>query len=148
MNRKGVTLIELVVVLVIIGIGAILIAPNISAWLPNYKLRSAARDIVSTMRTAQTKAVSRNLDYKVSFTQNADGSGSYILQYNTGGNWVSEGIIQQIPSGITIDSITFPGNNAQFNNNYTASSGSITLKNNKAKKTISVTTSTGKIKIQ
>ena len=148
MNRKGVTLIELIVVMVIIGIGALLVAPNIGAWLPNYKLRSATRDIVSTMRTAQVKAVSRNLDYEVSFTKNADGSGSYILQYNTGGSWVAEGITQQIPSGITIDAITFPGNNAQFNNNYTASSGSITLKNNKAKKKISVTTSTGKIKIE
>jgi prepilin-type N-terminal cleavage/methylation domain-containing protein len=148
-NRKGVTLIELIVVMVIIGIGALLIAPNISAWLPNYKLRSATRDIVSTMRTAQMKAVSRNLDYEVSFTQNVDGSGSYILKYNTGGSWVIEGkTTNKFPSGITIDAISFPGNNAQFNKNYTASAGSITLKNNKAKKKISVTTSTGKIKIE
>jgi len=46
MNRKGVTLIELIVVMVIIAIGAVLLAPNIGAWLPNYRLRSATRDIV------------------------------------------------------------------------------------------------------
>jgi prepilin-type N-terminal cleavage/methylation domain-containing protein len=78
MNKKGVTLIELIVVMVIIGIGAVLFAPNIGAFLPSYRLRSAARDIVSTMRTAQMKAVSTNLNYRVSFTKTPP---TYTLQY-------------------------------------------------------------------
>jgi len=44
--------------MVIVAIGAVLMVPNIGAWLPNYRLRSATRDIVSTLRIAQTKAVS------------------------------------------------------------------------------------------
>jgi len=148
-NRKGVTLIELIVVMVIIAIAALLMAPNINAWLSNYRLRSATRDIVSTMRTAQMKAVSRNLEYEVSFTQNADGSGSYILKYNTGGNWVDEGISQKILTGVTIAAINFPGNNAQFNTNFTASAGNITLVNSKGTtRKITLTTSTGRIKIE
>ena len=67
MNKKGVTLIELVVVFVIIAIGAVLLVPNIGGWLPNYRLRSATRDIVSTLRTAQMKAVSTNTQYRVDF---------------------------------------------------------------------------------
>ena len=59
-NKKGITLIELVVVMIIIAIGAVLLVPNIGGWLPNYRLRSATRDIVSTLRTAQMKAVSSN----------------------------------------------------------------------------------------
>jgi len=66
-NKKGITLIELVVVMIIIAIGAVLLVPNIGGWLPNYRLRSATRDIVSTLRTAQMKAVSSNLEYRVSF---------------------------------------------------------------------------------
>ena len=65
MNDKGVTLIELVVVFVIIAIGAVMLIPNIGTWLPNYRLRSAARDIVSTMRTAQMRAISNNIQYRV-----------------------------------------------------------------------------------
>ena len=149
MDKKGFTLTELIVVMVIIAIGALLMAPNIGPMLTNYRLRTASRDIVSTMRTAQMKAVSRNLEYEVSFTQNADGSGSYILKYHTGGNWVDEGIAQEILKGVTISGITFPGNNAQFNTNSTASGGSITLINTRGTKSkITVTTSTGRIKIE
>jgi prepilin-type N-terminal cleavage/methylation domain-containing protein len=67
MNKKGITLIELIVVMVIIAIGAALMMPNIGGWLPNYRLRSATRDIVSTMKTAQMKAVSNNTPYGVAF---------------------------------------------------------------------------------
>jgi len=48
-NHKGITLIELVVVMVIIAIGAVLLVLNIGAWLPNYRVRSGARDVVSTL---------------------------------------------------------------------------------------------------
>ena len=67
MNKKGVTLIELIVVFVIIAIGAVLMVPNLSPWMANYRLRSATRDITSTLRVAQMKAVSNNLNYQVLF---------------------------------------------------------------------------------
>lgn len=145
MNRKGVTLIELIVVMVIIAIGAVLMAPGIGAWLPNYRLRSATRDIVSTMRTAQMKAVSTNMEYRVFFDS---GVKTYTLQRNSGG-WQADGAAQALPSGIGFSAINFGGNNAQFNSNSTASGGSIILINNKGtSKTITLTTSTGRIKIE
>ncbi len=152
MNKKGVTLIELVVVFVIIAIGAVLLAPNIGAWLPNYRLRSATRDIASTMRTAQMKAVSTNTAYRVSF--NNPVAGSYVLQRNTGGVgvYVDEGVPQTLPTGIVIIGITFPlsggWNNAEFNTNSTSSTGSITLQNTKGtQKNITLTPATGRVKI-
>jgi len=71
MSKKGVTLIELVVVLVIIAIGAVLLVPNIGGFLSNYRLRSATRDVVSNMRTAQMRAVSTNTPYGVGFSASA-----------------------------------------------------------------------------
>jgi type II secretory pathway pseudopilin PulG len=131
--------------MVIIAIGALLMAPNIGPMLTNYRLRTASRDIVSTMRTAQMKAVSTNMEYRVSFDLNAQ---TYILQRNTGG-WQSEGVTQSLPTGIQISAIFFPGNNAQFNTNSTASTGSLTLRNSKGRTTrITVTASTGRIKIE
>ena len=120
MHKKGVTLIELIVVIVIIGILGAFLAPNIGAWLPNYRLRGAARDIVSTMRTAQMKAVSTNLIYRVSFTLPS----SYVLQYiDTGGTLRTEGVAQTLPSGVSISAINITGSNAVFNPNSTSSSG-------------------------
>ena len=143
-NKKGVTLLELIIVFIIIGIGAALLTPNIGAWLPNYRLRSAARDITSTMRTAQLKAVSTNMEYRVFFPN----ASSYVLQRNTGG-FIDEGAPQSIPNGISIDLSNLPGNNAQFNPNSTCSIGSVTLKNAKGRqKTITLTPATGRVKLE
>jgi prepilin-type N-terminal cleavage/methylation domain-containing protein len=144
-NKKGVTLIELIVVMVIIAIGAVLMAPNMGTWMANYRLRSTTRDIVSTMRTAQMKAVSTNMQYRVSFDTVAK---TYILERNSGG-WQPDGAIQTLPTGIQISAITFPGDNAEFNPNSTSSSGSITLLNPKnTVRKITLTSSTGRVKIE
>jgi prepilin-type N-terminal cleavage/methylation domain-containing protein len=152
MNKKGVTLIELLVVLVIIAIGATLMVPSIGPWMSNYRLRSATRDVVSTMRTAQMKAISTSLTYQVLFTP-AGSPTSYILQYlTTAGIAIDDGVAQNLPSGVSIPVITFPGSIALFNSNSTATAGSLTLKGTRGAKiigtkTITVTPSTGRCTI-
>jgi len=145
MNKKGVTLLELIIVMVIIAIGATLVAPNIGQWLQHYRLRSATRDIVSTMRTAQMKAVSTNREYRVSLNGTTE---SYILQYkNTMGNWLDEGVTQTLPKGIEINGDAVF--NAEFNPNSTSSSGSVTLRNTKgSERRIVLTAATGRIRIE
>ena len=142
MNKKGVTLIELIVVIVIIAIGAVLIAPNIGAWLPNYRLRSAARDIASTLRTAQMRAVSNNVDYQVFFA-----GSSFILRRNSLGMPVPEGATQTLPTGI---SIVLPVNNPlTFSPNSSSNGGTVTLTNTKgSQRAITILPSTGRIAIQ
>lgn len=143
-NQKGVTIIELVVVFVIIAIGAVLTVPSINAWIPNYRLRSATRDIVSVMRIAQMKAVANNLQYRLSFIP----PDSYVIQYQTtGGTWIDDGEMKKLPSGIQLNT-TF-GNNISFLPNSTSTGGSIVLKNPKGStKTIQILASTGRIKIE
>jgi prepilin-type N-terminal cleavage/methylation domain-containing protein len=146
MNRKGITLIELIVVMVIIAIGAVLMAPNIGGWLPNYRLRSATRDITSTMRVAQMKAVSNNIQYRVNLDDGVLGAGNFILQYNSGGVWINEGALQTLPSGIIISAITIPAKHAEFNANSTSSTGSLTLQNTKgSQRRITLTPATGRV---
>ena len=148
MNKKGVTLLELIVVMVIIAIAAALAVPNIAAWLPNYRLRTATRDIVSTMRTAQMKAVTTNVEYGVQFYP-ADGT--YITQHRTtAGLWVDDGdgVRQKIPSGILFHEITLAGNRAEFNPNSTSTSGSVTLRNKRdTEKKIVLFPATGRIRV-
>lgn len=145
MNKKGGTLIELIVVMVIIAIGAVLAIPSVGPWLTNYRLKSATRDIASLMRTAQMKAVSTNMEHDVYFSDNY----SYILRKNSGG-WINEGVAKSLPSGITVSNITFSGRKVEFNPNSTASSGSVTLKviGKETQKRIYVLAATGRIKIE
>jgi prepilin-type N-terminal cleavage/methylation domain-containing protein len=142
MNKKGVTLIELVIVMVIIAIGAVLAAPNIGGFLPHYRLRSATRDIVSTMRTAQMKAVSTNMEHRVSFT--IGNPGSYILQRNSAG-WVDDGARQTLPTGV---GITFSTSNFEFNPDSTSSSANLTLTNSKNSTKKIVLSSMGRIRVE
>jgi prepilin-type N-terminal cleavage/methylation domain-containing protein len=146
MSKKGVTLLELIIVMVIIAIGATLLVPAIGAWIPTYRLRGATRDVVSTLRTAQMRAISINTDYRVRFPD----ATSYILEYRTTSAtnpWVAEGSQQNLPTGITFTSFP-PGSRFLFNPNSTASTGSLTLTNTKgSSRTISLTTSTGRIRV-
>ena len=150
MNHRGITLIELAVVFIIIAIGAVLLVPNIAAWLPNYRLRSATRDIVSTMRTAQIRAVSNNIQYRVNFNATEIGAAnSYILQRNTGGVWINDGALQTLPAGITVNIDQLPAGRAVFNLNATSTAGSVTLQNAKgAQRRITLTSATGRARIE
>jgi prepilin-type N-terminal cleavage/methylation domain-containing protein len=146
--QKGVTLIELIIVFVIIAIGATLLVPGISAWLPNYRLRSATRDVVSALRTAQMKAVSTNTVYGVAFDVNA------CQLYRSSGGLQPEGGSINLPSGVQFNNITFPINTtlnkrfAQFNPDSTSSIGGVTLQNTKgSQRRITVTAATGRVNI-
>jgi len=149
MNQKGITIIELVVVMVIIAIGAVLLVPNIGTWLPNYRLRSATRDVVSTLRTAQMKAVSTNSPYGVGFDANS------CQLYRSSGGLIPEGGPVNLPSGVQFNNNTFPVNGAlgkpfaQFNPNSTSSPGGVSLLNIKGtQKRITLTTATGRVRIE
>ena len=145
MNKNGITLMELIVVMAIIALGAVLMVPNIGAWLPNYRLRTATRDIVSTMRLAQMKAVSTNMSYAVTFDE---GNNTYVVQYQTTAGLKDDGVMQNLPTGITMTA-DFEGlNSAVFNPNSTASSGALRLQNSKGgQKTVTLFSTTGRVKI-
>jgi len=151
MNKRGVTLIELVVVFAIIAIGAVLMVPNMGPWIQSYRLRSATRDIVSTLRTAQMKAVSINLDHRVSFTEGTGNAGSYVLERNTGGvNWIQEGEFKTLPTGIKLTT-NFPSERVVFKPNSQVEQGGKVLLEYPPKsssRTINVSVSTGRIAIE
>ena len=67
-NREsGFTIIELMVVIAIIGIMATIAIPAFSTWLPNYRLKSAARDLYSNMQKAKIGAIKSNSNWAVVF---------------------------------------------------------------------------------
>jgi prepilin-type N-terminal cleavage/methylation domain-containing protein len=63
---KGVTLIELIIVLTIVAIGAAIAAPNINGWMARSKLNAEARNVYSVFQLARSEAIKRNQNVAVS----------------------------------------------------------------------------------
>jgi len=123
-NQSGVTLIEVVVVIALLGILAGFAYPNFKSWIPNYKLKAAARDLVSNFQRAKMEAVKRNKWVVVSFTPGTYSSSGMVGSYQifvddgTGGgtarNFTRDGselIITQIimPKYVTLYAASFSG---------------------------------------
>lgn len=75
---RGFTLIELMIVIVVVAIGAALAAPSFRETIANYRVRGGAESIVNGLNYARAEAVRRN--GSVTFTLNASGSGWSVDQ--------------------------------------------------------------------
>lgn len=73
-KQSGFSALELMATIGIVGILAAIAIPGFMSWLPNYRLKSAARDIYSNLQTTKMAAIKANADRTVTF---APGTGAY-----------------------------------------------------------------------
>jgi len=66
-NNNGITLAELLVTIAVIGILALLVAPQIGRFLSNYNVRSCATGLIQNMRLARAMAIKENREYLITF---------------------------------------------------------------------------------
>lgn len=99
-NRYGLTLIELMVVLAIIGIMAAVTASSfdLSGWLSLYRLRGSAKNLFTDMQRARMNAVRENRDWAIRFNT-ADGSYRFQAE-DSSGKWVDEGDAVFLDKGV------------------------------------------------
>jgi type II secretory pathway pseudopilin PulG len=70
-GTKGLTIVELVVVMCILSVMVLIAIPNIGRWLPRYRLRSAVRDVASAMQLARLGAIKDNKIWAIEFDTDA-----------------------------------------------------------------------------
>jgi prepilin-type N-terminal cleavage/methylation domain-containing protein len=70
-RTKGLTIIELVIVMSILSVMVLISIPNIGRWLPRYRLRGAVRDVASAMQLARLGAIKDNNEWAIQYDVNA-----------------------------------------------------------------------------
>jgi len=96
-QAKGFTTIELVVIMVIMAILATIAIPGFSRWLPNYRLRAAARDVFSNLQHAKLTAIKRHRTCAISFNQAVGGTTyDYVVYVDTGNNLEFDGAVDEV----------------------------------------------------
>jgi type IV fimbrial biogenesis protein FimT len=131
-KQAGFTLAELMMTIVI---GAILIAiavPAINNWLPNYRLRTAARDLYSNMQKAKMEAVRRNVNVIIVFTPGAYvpagrvGSYQVFVDDGNGGGTAGDGILNGTEQ--ILMTIAMPKNVSLYFDSFTGNTTGYTLR--------------------
>ena len=127
-SEKGVTMIELAVVLAIIGIMALFMTPGLGEWIQNYRIKQAARNMASDFQFAKMKAVNLNglkyctvtfditvnsvhYDYLIYSDDNQN------LEYDAGEELFKSLILSDAYRSVTFDTAQGAGDGNTFPNN-------------------------------
>ncbi|MCK4224838.1 MAG: GspH/FimT family pseudopilin [candidate division Zixibacteria bacterium] len=126
LNQKGLTLLELAIVAVAVGIISMLAIPQFGKVMERLKLKTAGRDIVSSLRLARSSAVSQKDQFGVYFDYN---SNQYVLfhdvanpssfTYDLGSDSVI--VTKDLPGNVNLGYISFPNLTVVFKPNGSAS---------------------------
>lgn len=87
-SERGFQLVELLVVLALIGLMAVMTVPSFLRISGQWRMRSAAQEVVGVMRLARSHAVRRCANVAVKFRPRAEGHATYALYRDSDGDGV------------------------------------------------------------
>ena len=129
-------MIELLVVMVVLSVLATVAIPTFSRWYPNYRLRTAAREIYSTFQTARMAAIKTGNASTFGAVTFDTGNKTYMAFIDEDDNWVPTGterILKQVtlPDDVDYNDITLASDRTRFNSRglVTGGTGDVELVN-------------------
>jgi prepilin-type N-terminal cleavage/methylation domain-containing protein len=153
-NSKGITLLELVIAVVVLGVIAAMAAPQFAGVLPRLKFKSKSRDIVSDIRLARSDAISQKAQLGLYFDYSQNGYVVFKDQINP--SWftydIGDSVIKTVNLGqdVFLYYYTFSNGTVIFKPDGSASSsGNVTITNDQGNEQvdIDVLASTGRVKL-
>ena len=104
LRRRGFTMIELVIVLVILSLAAGLAAPSLKGFGANAKLRDSTQQLVSCTRWARAEAAGRAITMRLALDSTAN---TYVVErQDDTGQWIHAdgefGTATALPTGFTL----------------------------------------------
>ncbi len=106
-SNDGFTMIEIAIVVTVMGLMMVVMGPSLLKWMPNYRLKAAAREFYGDLQLAKLTAIKTNrlVSLNVSPAASCPG-GSYRFTYtDSGGN------IQTVASGSMAGNICLDNDN-------------------------------------
>lgn len=146
MDARGFTLLELLVVLAITAILAALAVASSHAWMPDFRLNGAVRQIVMDLRRTRSRAVGEHMSRRLVFSPATD---AYQPQRRSGGQYENDGAVIPLPPTIDMVDCTALGNAVSFSARGTAATfGTIILRAATGREVRIVVDIAGRIRVQ
>ena len=158
-RQAGFTMVELMIVIGVIAILSAIAVPNIMSWLPNYRLKAAARDVISNFQKAKMEAVKAHKDVIIQFTPGAYAASGQVGSYRVfvddnpanGAFDAGERVLGQVnmPKNVSLYTTNFTGDTTGYNSRaLPLEVGNVRIRNNKSRYYEASLSAAGNVKLK